>query len=157
MEDGSANQPDLVDILEGQNETSEQDTVNDTNSPKEAQGKLMEQEDCTEGSQYDNKLPYKEFDGFAIPSDNELECICMMHELETSTSSAPLQFEDVEWQVWHNVIRVCYQCYPWMPNDSIKFSLLNGITYSHCCGIYANYKEHMLITQVMEENNFSAW
>ena len=27
LEDGLANQPDLIDILEGQNETSEQDTM----------------------------------------------------------------------------------------------------------------------------------
>ena len=80
-----------------------------------------------------------------------------MHELENSTSLAPLQFEEAEWQVWHNAIRACYQCDPWMPNDSIEFSLLNRITHSHCCGICANYKEHMLITQVMEENNSSAW
>ena len=44
-----------------------------------------------------------------------------------------------------------------MPNDSIEFSLLNGITHSHCCRICVNYKEHILITQVIEESNSSAW
>ena len=68
----------------------------------------MEQENCPEGLQYDDELPYEEFDGFATLSDNKLECICMMHELETNTSSAPLQFEDAEWQVWHDAIRMHY-------------------------------------------------
>ena len=34
-EDSMANQTDLVDVLEGQNEASEQDAINDTNGPKE--------------------------------------------------------------------------------------------------------------------------
>ena len=68
----------------------------------------MEQEDCPKGSQYDDEPPYKEFDRFTTPSDDELECICMMHELETNTSLAPLQFEDAEWQVWCDAIRMRY-------------------------------------------------
>ena len=151
-EDGMANQTDLIDVLEGQNEASEQDAINDANGPKEDQGEQMKQENCPKGSQYDDEPPYKEFDGFATLSDDEPEYICMMHELETSTSSAPLQFEDAEWQVRRNAIRMHYQCDPWMPNNSIEFSPLNGITHSHCCGICVNYKEHMLITKVMEES-----
>ena len=157
LENGLANHPDLVEVLEGQNETLKQDAKFDVNSPEEDQDEQMKQKDCPEGLHYDDKLPYEEFDRFTTPSNDEPECICMMHELENSTSWAPLQFEEAEWQVQHDAIRACYQHGPWTPNDSIEFSLLNGITYSRCCEICANYKEHMLITQVMEESNFSAW
>lgn len=59
------------------------------------------QDDCPDGLQYeDDKSPYNNYDGYALPSDDEepVYIRAMSDEGEASTGLTLIQFDNVDWK-----------------------------------------------------------
>jgi hypothetical protein len=149
-------QPDKDNALSDPDERSEHDVEEDKLDNEQLE---LNQDDPIEGSQYDDEeSPYEEFDGLDQPSENDEPIyIRAMHEEDTSVDSSFPQFKNVEWQPRRDEIRKRYQHAPWMPNDALEFTPRDGITHIRECNTCAHFKEHLLITEVCERANSSAW
>jgi Zinc knuckle len=64
------------------------------------QNELPAEGEYPDGSQYeDEELPYNDFDGYVLPSEeDEPVYIQAMNEDETSASTVPPEFDDVDWK-----------------------------------------------------------
>ena len=102
-------------------------------APEEVEGNLdkepPKQDDCPEGSQYDDKeLFYEEYDGYTLPSDNEkpvyIQAMSTKGEESTSSaleskcsspaskressSSTAMQFEDIDRKSYQETLQNCF-------------------------------------------------
>jgi Zinc knuckle len=89
-------QPDHANAPENPDKAAEPEVKEDILD--EGQEELSNPESCPDGSQYEDKEPsYKEYDGYALPSDNDKPVyIRAMHEDEAGATLAPPQFDDVD-------------------------------------------------------------
>ena len=132
---------------------------------------------CPEGSQYNNEeSSYKEYDGYALPSDDEepiyiqamstigeesassaleSECSSPAPEEESSRSTA-MQFEDVDWKSCWEILWNCYQQALYMGSDPWEFTPWDGIMHICNCKMCVNYKEHILISELMHSKKDSS-
>jgi len=143
------------------------------------------QDDCPEGSQFDDeKLSYEEYDSYAPPSDKEepiyIWAINIDSELnfsvdgeqnvsvnkglhssvnrEANSSIDPIQFDDDDWKSCQDTLRNCYQCTPYMWNDLWEFTPCNGIMHMYNCVVCANFKEHIIVSEFTNSTkDSSAW
>jgi len=84
----------------------------DKEDPKEGPGKHQFQDDCLDGSQYDDeRLSYDDYDRYALPSDNEepIYIRAMSDDEDVSSAPNPTQFSNVNWKLHHDILRGCYQ------------------------------------------------
>jgi hypothetical protein len=99
MDDRSdADQPDHADIPENLGKAAEPKV--EENILDEGQEEPSAPESYPDGLQYKDEEPsYNEYNGYVLPSeDEEPVYIWAMHEDEAGTSSAPPQFDDMDWQ-----------------------------------------------------------
>ena len=68
-------------------------------------------DDCLEGSQYDDKLSYEEFDGYEPPLNNDepVYIRAINTEGEANISSAPALFDNINWQTHRDSLKWLYQ------------------------------------------------
>ena len=100
---------DQTEALESQGDDDpsiEESLENEANMPPETIP-----DDCPDGSQYDDKLPYKEFDSYEPPLDNDepVYIRAMSTEGEANVSSAPALFDDINWQTCRDALKRLYQ------------------------------------------------
>jgi len=116
-------------------------------APEEVEGNLdkepHEQDNCPEGFQYDDKESfYKEYDGYAPPSDDKEPVYIWAISTEggenpssalesehsspapkgESSSSTTMQFEDVDWKSRWETLWNCFQQAPYMGSDPWEFT-----------------------------------
>ena len=160
-------QPDQSEPIED-SENPAEPNVDETNDA--AAEESPSQEDSLEGSQYeDEESSYDEYDGYAPPSeDDELEYIRAMGDVgeastslapdELNTTSTPISFDDVNWQVRRDAVKDCHQRAPWMPGADWEFTPRFGKTHIRNCEICAQYKEHLIVAEVINKETISsAW
>jgi len=148
---------------------------------EEVEGNLnkepSKQDDCPEGSQYDNEESfYEEYDGYAPPSDDEepvyiwamsteggespssaLESECSSPApKEESSSSTAMQFEDVDWKSCREMLQNCFQQAPYMGSDPWEFTPQDGITHVCNCKVCVNFKEHILVLELIHSKKDSS-
>jgi hypothetical protein len=119
-------------------------------------------EENPDGSQYDDEeqSSYEEFDGYEPVTDGDEPTYirAMNTDGDANMSSAPAQFDDVDWQTRRDDLRRLYQRAPYLPGDCWEFTPRNGITHARGCQHCANHKEHLLVGRVLgEEQGSSAW
>lgn len=113
-----------------------------------------------DGSQYDeDDTPHEEYDGYAMPSedDSEIEYIRMVHETSNDQSDHPLPFDHMDWKPRYNEIRVRYEVAPWMPHDTLEFTPQYSVTHSRGCDVCASFKEHAVMAKALKGNESFAW
>jgi len=150
-------------------------------APEEVKGNLDKepgkQDDCPEGSQYDNKESfYKEYDGYALPSDDKkpvyIWAISTKGEESTSSalksehsspapkgessSSTAMQFEDIDWKSCWEMLWNCFQQVPYMGSDPWEFTPQDGIMHICNCKVCANFKEHILVSELIHSKKDSS-
>jgi len=74
---------------------------------KEGPGKHQFQDDCPDGSQYDDKgSPYNDYNGYALPSDDEepVYIRAMSNDEDMNSAPNPIQFNNVNWKLRCNIL-----------------------------------------------------
>ena len=101
--------PDQTEPLEDQGD----DKPSIKESPKDEAKKPSKAipDDGLDGSQYDDKLSYKKFDSYKLPSDDDepIYIRAMSTEGEVNVSSAPALFDDINWQTYRDALKWLYQ------------------------------------------------
>jgi hypothetical protein len=142
---------------------------------------LPEEDDGPDGTQYDEDVQaedsyYKEYDGYAAPSDDDdLEYLRCMRAVESdSKSSPPLlgdtqevgskaevnypQLEDLAWELRQDAICERYQRLHWFPHDQWEFRPHVGVTHICNCMVCVEYKEHCIAAEALAQDLESeAW
>ena len=121
-------QPDQTEALESQGDDDpsiKESLKNEANVPPE-----IIPDDCLNGSQYDNELPYKEFNSYEPPSnyDEPVYIRAMSTKGEVNVSSAPALFDNINWQTCRDALKWLYQQAPYLPNNSWEFTPHDDIT-----------------------------
>jgi len=132
--------------------------------PEEGPGEHQFQDDCLDGSQYDGEgSPYDDYDGYALPSDDEehIYIRAMSDDEDASSASNPTQFNNVDWKSRHDILRGCYQQAPYLHGAACEFTPWDGITHPRACETCANYKKHLLVAEAINRlessEDSSAW
>jgi len=114
-------------------------------APEEVKGNLnkepCEQDNCPEGSQYDDEeSSYEEYDGYVLPSDDEEPVYIWAMSTEggespssvlkserpspapkgESSSSTAMKFEDVDWKSCQEMLQNCFQQAPYMGSNLLR-------------------------------------
>ncbi len=140
--DGSGDQDDLPELDGG---------------PNEGQDDLPKPDNGPDGSQYeDDTVSYKEYDGYAMPSDDEeLEYMQVMHEDESGANPVPMLIAASIWQPKHDQIKQHYQHAYWLYNDVLEFTLQCRVTHIRNCKLCSKFKEHLLQVELFESDTSS--
>jgi len=121
-------------------------------------------------------LFYEEYDGYAPPSDNEEPIYIWAMSTEggenpssaleskhsspapkgESSSSTTMQFEDVDWKSCRETLRNCFQQAPYMGSNPWEFTPQDGITHICNCKVCANFKEHILVSELIHSKKDSS-
>jgi len=150
-------------------------------APEEVEGNLdkkpCKQDNCPEGSQYDDKESfYEEYDSYAPPSDDEEPVYIWAMSTEggespssalesersspapkgESSSSTAMKFEDVDWKSCRKTLWNCFQQAPYMGSDPWEFTPQDGITHVHNCKVCTNFKEHILVSELIHSKKDSS-
>ena len=91
---------------------------------------------------------------------DESEASTSFTSSESSTNTAPTQFDDVTWQAHCDIIRDCHnhKHAPWIPGADWEFTPQFGITHICNCELCAKYKEHLVIAEAINGATVSsAW
>jgi hypothetical protein len=153
-------QPDPDKIADDPGELSVDEPDQGTGDDQTDQPDPDAQSDGPEGSQYDgDDAPYEEYDGYAMPSENEdseVEYIRASYELESGTSIQLPQYHDKIWDSRRNEIRTRYEIAPWMPHDALEFTPQYSITHIRGCSVCSTFKEHIVHASAHEgEDSFA--
>jgi hypothetical protein len=148
---------------EGQQADQPQDEISREEVPEEEMDNLSNgmSDNNPDGSQYDEEQSsYEEFDGYEPLDDNDepIYIRAMDTDGDANMSSTPALFNDVDWQTRRDALKRLYQRAPCLPGDEWEFTPRDGITHIRGCQQCANHREHLLMGQVLgEEQGSSAW
>jgi hypothetical protein len=154
-------------------ETQDEASGPDADDPVgEDQNAESQQDECPDGSQYDDEEPrYDDFDDYAPPSEDEPEYIRAMNDdadgsvapiitnnAEGSASSTSDQLNGVDWKPRRDALRESYQRAPWIHGDVWEFTPRDGITHIRGCTVCAQFKEHLITAEALQDRaRSSAW
>jgi len=153
-----------LDHKESMNAQAEAPESGDKGDPEEGPGEHQFQDDCLDGSQYDDeRSPYDDYNGYALPSDDEepVYIRAMSDDEDASSAPNPTQFSNVDWKSRRDILRGCYQQAPYLHGATCEFTPQDGITHPRACETCANYKKHLLVAEAIDRledsEDSSAW